>query len=169
MEGGCAEDTRVPLPRIEPCDEVDGSIDGLGVDPDDCRVLLFPPGPALEPVGSSEVVDPSSGDAGPTPDIRSKVTERLNATEGSVPGLDSKRTFLSTEDSVGVDAVELGFRFKADLGSRGGTKAVTEPVPLAAVATSARALVGGRGGSFGVAETVAGYLARGGTSNSSKV
>jgi hypothetical protein len=171
IDGGCPDDTRVPLPRVELCDEADGSTDGLGVEPEDWRVLLLPaaaPGGAREPAGSSEVIDPSSGDVGPTPDIRSKVTERFVATAGSGPGLESTRTFLSTEESVGVEAVELGFRFRADRGSKGGTKAVTEPVPLAVVATSAEVLVGGSGGFFGVVETTAGNLEREGTSNSSK-
>jgi hypothetical protein len=76
---------------------------------------------------------------------------------------------LSTEDSVGVDAVELGLRFKADLGNKGGRKAVAGLVPLVVAATSAGLLVGGGGGFFGVVETAGGNLESEGTSNSSKV
>lgn len=127
------------------------------------------PGAALDPVGSSEVEEPSSGDVGPMPDIRSKVTERLDETAMSGAGADSTRTFLSMEDSVGVEAVELGFRFRADRGSRGGTKAKFAPVPLVVVATSAELLAASSGGFIGVVETAAGNLEREGTSNSSKV
>ena len=92
MEGGCPEETRVPLPRAEACDEVDGSVGGLGVEPENWRALMLTPGTAPEPVGSSEVVDPSSGDFGPMPDIRSIVTERLSRTAVSIPAPESKRS-----------------------------------------------------------------------------
>jgi len=173
IDGGCPEEVRVPLCRVEVCDEVVGSTDGLGVEAEDWRVLRLPadtPGSALEPAGRSEEVDPSSGDVGPTPDIRSKVTKRLFATadSGPGPGPGNTLTFLSPEDSVGVVATELVFRFRADRGSRGGMKAVTEPLPLVAVATSAALLVGG-GGFFGVVEGTIENLEMEGASNWSKV
>lgn len=178
MEGGWPEETRVPLWRVELCDEVDGRMDGLGVEPEDWRVLLLPggtPGAALEPAGSSEVVEPSSGDVAPTPDIRSNVAGRLVVRAvsgpGPEPGPESNRTFLSTEVSVGVEAAELGFRFKADRGNRGGTNTVAELVPLAVVvATSGETFAGGgRGGLSGVGETATGKLEMEGTSKTSKV
>jgi hypothetical protein len=114
-------------------------------------------------------MEPSSGDVGPTPDIRSKVTDRFGLAIISGPGTDGGRSFLSTEESVGVEAVELGLRFKAERGSVGGTKAVTDAVPLVVAATPGGLLLEDRGGFVGGAETTGGSLERAGTSNSSKV
>ena len=106
------------------------------------------------------------------PDIRSKVTERLLAITESGPGPDpvpgKARIFLSAEVSVGVVATELAFRFSADRGSEGWTKAVTEPLPLGAVATSATLVVGDGGLFRGVGRSEV-NLEMEGTSNSSKM
>lgn len=173
IEGGCPEADRVPVLCLEFCEDADGKVTGArGVDP--FRVCRVPeaepvPGIALGPERRSDEGDPASGDVGPMPDIRSKVTERLLAVKSKAAdaGPEGAWIFLSAGEEIGVGAVELAFRFRADRGSDGWTNSATKPTPLGPVATPAVEL-DGRGGLLG-AGTVAvspGFKA---TSNSSKV
>lgn len=127
IDGGCPEDVLVPLALCEPCDEAVGKFTvGRGVEPVACLVLLAPTAPVLrsprEVVGCSDELDPSSGDDGPMPDIRSKVTERGFTLVESRSGFEegpSGRDCLSDMESVEAYAVELAFRFRTDLGCKG--------------------------------------------------
>ena len=127
MEGGWAVDVRLPLVLclFDACDEADAFSEGRGVASDDGRVLRLPAeipaiGFCLEPAGRSEEMDPSSGDVGWMPDIRSKVTGRgfvtAESRSTSATGSDESRTFLSM---VGVVVLELPLRLRADRGSDG--------------------------------------------------
>ena len=70
IEGGCADEVRPPARLCELCEEIEGWYkDGRGVEPEDWPVLLLVvavPVPVwkvpLEPAGSSEEGEPSSGD-----------------------------------------------------------------------------------------------------------
>ncbi len=127
MEGGWAVDVRLPvvLCLLDACDEADAFSEARGVASDDGRVLRLPAelpavGICLEPVGRSEETEPSSGDFGWMPDIRSKVTGRgfvaAESRSSSATRSDESRTFLSM---VGLVVLELPFRLRADRGSEG--------------------------------------------------
>jgi hypothetical protein len=122
IEVGLADGTRDPLfDLLCDCDAADGRLTvGRGVEPVDGRfrrlaaAAVAPLCEALWPVGWSEDVDPSPGDLGVGPDIRSNETERgLEAPESA----DCRRLLLlgSAEEPISCSAL----RFSADLGKDG--------------------------------------------------